>query len=69
MQVEVTCFGHPLVPTLTLKSLTDIWIEAISDMGPVSVNCNAENGDARNFVMELTYRKTENRELCSKTWI
>ena len=63
------CFGHPLVPTLTLNNLIDIWVEAISDMGPVLVNCNSENGDGGNFVMELTYRRTGNRELCNKIWI
>ena len=52
------CFGHSLVPTLTLNNLIDIWLEAVSNMGPVSVNCNAENGDGGNFVMELTYRRS-----------
>ncbi|XWS72242.1 hypothetical protein CRYUN_Cryun02cG0023100 [Craigia yunnanensis] len=57
-EVDVMCFGHPLVPTLSLNNLIDIWLETVSNLGPVSVNCNAENGDGGNFVMELTYRRS-----------
>ncbi|XP_021277139.1 uncharacterized protein LOC110411344 isoform X1 [Herrania umbratica] len=58
-EVEVMCLGHSLVPTLTLNNLIDIWVDAASNMGPVSVNCNADNGNGGNFVMELTYRRTK----------
>ncbi|OMO91753.1 E3 ubiquitin protein ligase DRIP2-like protein [Corchorus olitorius] len=62
-EVEVMCLGHPLVPTLTLNSLIDMWLEAVSDMGPVLLNCNAENGDGGNFVMQLTYRRNKQSNL------
>ncbi|OMO67221.1 E3 ubiquitin protein ligase DRIP2-like protein [Corchorus capsularis] len=58
-EVEVMCLGHPLVPTLTLNSLLDMWLEAVSNMGPVLLNCNAENGNGGNFVMQLTYRRNK----------
>ncbi|XP_017982240.1 PREDICTED: E3 ubiquitin protein ligase DRIP2 isoform X4 [Theobroma cacao] len=58
-EVEVMCLGHSLVPTLTLNNLIDIWVDAVSNMGPMSVNCNADNGNGGNFVMELTYRRTK----------
>ncbi|XVE70691.1 hypothetical protein DITRI_Ditri10aG0090800 [Diplodiscus trichospermus] len=58
-EVEVMCFGHPLVPTLTLNNLLDIWLETVSNMGPLLVNCNADKVDGGNFVMELTYRRSK----------
>ncbi|XVF48920.1 hypothetical protein PTKIN_Ptkin03bG0227000 [Pterospermum kingtungense] len=58
-EVEVMCFGHPLAPTLTLNNLIDIWLETVSDMGPVPINSNAESGDGGNFVMTLTYRRSQ----------
>ncbi|PPR95225.1 hypothetical protein GOBAR_AA25456 [Gossypium barbadense] len=53
-EVEVMCLGHPLMPTLTLNNLIDTWLEAVSDIEPVP----AEEGDGRNFLMELTYRRS-----------
>ncbi|GMI89405.1 hypothetical protein HRI_002609800 [Hibiscus trionum] len=55
-EVEVMCLGHPLVPNLTLNDLIEIWLEATSGIKPVPVK--ARNGDARNFLMELTYRRS-----------
>lgn len=61
MQVEVMCFGHPLDPNLMLNNLIDIWLETVSDMGPVSIDRYAESADGGNFVMKLTYRRSNNQ--------
>ncbi|XP_039032654.1 E3 ubiquitin protein ligase DRIP2-like [Hibiscus syriacus] len=58
-EVEVMCFGHPLVPDLTLNDLVEIWLEAISCMKPARVR--GKNRDGRNFLMELTYRRSNER--------
>lgn len=52
------CFGHPLDPNLMLNNLIDIWLETVSDMGPVSIDRYAESADGGNFVMKLTYRRS-----------
>ncbi|KAE8718836.1 hypothetical protein F3Y22_tig00109987pilonHSYRG00090 [Hibiscus syriacus] len=58
-EVEVMCFGHPLFPDLTLNDLIEIWLEAISCMKPARVR--GKNPDSRNFLMELTYRRSNQR--------
>ncbi|KAK8654737.1 hypothetical protein V6N13_107337 [Hibiscus sabdariffa] len=56
-EVEVMCLGHPLISDLTLNDLIEIWLEATSGIRPVPVKARYRR-DVRNFLMELTYRRS-----------
>ncbi|KAL5770937.1 hypothetical protein ACOSP7_015091 [Xanthoceras sorbifolium] len=58
-EVEILCCGHLLIPTLTLKDLVDIWVQATSYIGLLYVNCNEGEPVSENFVVDLTYRSSK----------
>uniref|UniRef100_A0A2P2N0D1 Uncharacterized protein n=1 Tax=Rhizophora mucronata TaxID=61149 RepID=A0A2P2N0D1_RHIMU len=55
-QIEIRCMGQPVVPTLRLYNLVDLWFQTApaSERVPASVGSSAKD-----FVMVLAYaRKT-----------
>ncbi|XP_022145983.1 E3 ubiquitin protein ligase DRIP2 isoform X2 [Momordica charantia] len=53
-EVEVKCMGHPVVPTLDLHSLVDMWLQtaSTSEKIPASIGSSAED-----FIMVLYYAR------------
>ncbi|KAA0057421.1 E3 ubiquitin protein ligase DRIP2-like [Cucumis melo var. makuwa] len=53
-EVEVKCMGHPVVPTLDLHSLVDLWLQtaSTSEKIPASIGSSAED-----FIMVLYYAR------------
>ncbi|KAK9275043.1 hypothetical protein L1049_022301 [Liquidambar formosana] len=58
-EVEVMCHGEPLIQSLTLKDLVDIWVLAKSRTGPVHLKRREGISNGKNFVMDLTYRRSK----------
>lgn len=54
MQVEIKCMGQPVIPTLQLYNLVDLWLQtaATSDRVPAMIGSSAKD-----FVMVLTYAR------------
>jgi len=54
LQVEIKCMGQPVVPTLRLYNLVDLWLKttATSERVPASIGSSAKD-----FVMVLAYAR------------
>ena len=74
-EVEITCRGQPVVSSLPLESIRDIWFSAqsVSDQGRTQVEAlNAHaNGSgpsdpptSKDFLMVLTYRRHRKPRIC-----
>ena len=52
LQVEIKCMGQPVVPTLQLYNLVDLWLKttATSERVPASIGSSAKD-----YVMVLAY--------------
>jgi len=53
-QVEITCMGEPVIPTLQLHSLVDLWLETTSKHQRVAASIGSS---AKEFVMVLVYSR------------
>lgn len=54
MQVEVKCMGHPVVPTLDLHSLVDLWLQTAATSEKISASIGSS---AEDFIMVLYYAR------------
>ena len=54
LQVEIKCMGQPVVPTLQLYNLVDLWLQTASrsERVPASIGSSAKD-----FVMVLAYAR------------
>jgi E3 ubiquitin-protein ligase DRIP len=53
-EVEITCMGEPVIPTLQLHSLVDLWLETTSKHQRVAASIGSS---AKEFVMVLVYSR------------
>ncbi|TXG63764.1 hypothetical protein EZV62_010758 [Acer yangbiense] len=53
-QVEIKCMGQPVIPTLQLHNLIDLWLQTVStsDRVPATIGSSAKD-----FIMVLTYAR------------
>lgn len=59
-QVEIKCLGQPVIPTLLLYNLVDMWLRTASKSERVPASIGSS---AKDFVMVLAYaRKVSNTE-------
>lgn len=54
LQVEIKCMGQPVIPTLQLYNLVDLWLQTASTSERVSAMIGSS---AKDFVMVLTYAR------------
>ncbi|KAH7577627.1 hypothetical protein JRO89_XS01G0277400 [Xanthoceras sorbifolium] len=53
-QVEIKCMGQPVIPTLQLHNLIDLWLQTVSTSERVPATIGSS---AKEFVMVLTYAR------------
>ncbi|XP_057967483.1 E3 ubiquitin protein ligase DRIP1-like [Malania oleifera] len=58
-EVEILCFGQPLLPNLSLQNLVEIWAQATANGEKALISTGEGTCDGSSFVMELTYRRSE----------
>lgn len=51
-EVELRCMGQPVVPTLRLRNLMELWLQAHPDIITATIGSSAQE-----FVMEISYAK------------
>lgn len=74
-EVEITCRGQPVVSSLPLESIRDIWFSAqsVSDHGRTQVEASSAHANGsgpsdpptpKDFLMVLTYRRHRKPRIC-----
>ena len=54
LQVEIKCMGQPVLPTLLLYNLVDLWVQTTSTSERVTASIGSS---AKDFVMVLAYAR------------
>jgi E3 ubiquitin-protein ligase DRIP len=53
-EVEISCMGEPVIPTLQLHSLVELWLQTTSKQQRVAASIGSS---AKEFVMVLVYAR------------